>query len=293
LRIWPENGALLECELGQREKLVRLEWELSPGAFVLGDGLVVPYGSVQVNKGVNFAEFYVECGKEFRWSLTATNGRETVTAQQMFRLVYPDTTGPTAPPLRSPINESKLCYGESVEVTLSWDEPRGDPSGIDWYELAYRRQSEGWQQRRVESTQWSISVSCGDSYEWRVRAVDRKGNWGEWSQSGVFSTKLPVPRLRSPENGASLNCPNGYKRPVDLIWDSVANNPSYEVELYKYYDRNDWTKVETDQMSKNRYTTKDLECGFNYAWRVRVVYGWLLNVIKGEWSDYYEFGLQD
>jgi hypothetical protein len=106
----------------------------------------------------------------------------------------PDTTGPPAPDLNDPGDGESLSCTGSVE--LDWDSV-DDPSGIREYQLQVQRHSGDGDWESASGSGWagsatshSISVECGWTYRWRVRAVDTPGNAGEWSGWSAFVDQL-------------------------------------------------------------------------------------------------------
>lgn len=70
---------------------------------------------------------------------------------------------------------------------MSWFAPN-DESGIDHYEIEVQRhpgdnnwQAVGASPFSTSGTDQSVSVECGWTYRWRVRAEDGAGNVGDWS----------------------------------------------------------------------------------------------------------------
>jgi hypothetical protein len=99
----------------------------------------------------------------------------------------PDTQGPPAPSLVSPTGGTELPCDD---VTLDWN-PVSDASGIETYYVKVEREitpgnwqsAGGW---TATGTQVTISLGCGISYRWAVRAEDGAGNAGPWSTWGQF-----------------------------------------------------------------------------------------------------------
>lgn len=80
--------------------------------------------------------------------------------------------------------------------TLVW-EPVSDPSGISGYYVKLEQEvTEGnWQSvggwGPVTGEQVDVSVQCGGSYRWMVRAQDGAGNYSDWSGLAYFGIVLP------------------------------------------------------------------------------------------------------
>ena len=103
------------------------------------------------------------------------------------------TSPPTSKPLSAPNPASPsgtLVCGDVMTggVTLVWSAV-SNPNGIDHYEWAL--EGAGTESGSTGNTQASTSgLSCaGANYQWRVRAVDGKGNIGPWS--GYLQFNVP------------------------------------------------------------------------------------------------------
>jgi hypothetical protein len=101
----------------------------------------------------------------------------------------PDTQGPPAPSLVSPTGGIEVPCADPDHVKLDWN-PVTDPSGIDTYIVKVEKEVSGnWQSAwggSATDTQVTVSLECGVSHRWEVRAQDGAGNWGAWSGWGLF-----------------------------------------------------------------------------------------------------------
>jgi len=102
-----------------------------------------------------------------------------------------DTTPPSAPTPQSPANESVVpCAGS---VTLTWTAVE-DESGIATYYIKVEKKAGGtWQSAggyTSTTTEVDVSVDCGLTYRWAVRAEDGAGNVSEWSWFSQFGVNL-------------------------------------------------------------------------------------------------------
>lgn len=102
----------------------------------------------------------------------------------------PDTTPPNPPTLLKPLNGDTLaCVAEAI---LRWDDV-SDTSGIEEYRLEVQRHPGDNDWKPVSGspfivhndTNLTLSTECAYTYRWRVRALDKAGNLGDWS--GWFS----------------------------------------------------------------------------------------------------------
>jgi hypothetical protein len=104
----------------------------------------------------------------------------------------PDTTAPDPPLLLKPVNGQ--TYSCASNTILRW-EAASDPSGIDEYQVQVDRHpvaNKNWQPvsgsvfEGITGLEKSLSIECGWTYRWRVRAIDGEGNVGDWSSFFTF-----------------------------------------------------------------------------------------------------------
>jgi hypothetical protein len=106
-----------------------------------------------------------------------------------------DTTPPPAPLQLKPTDGQDM--GCLSYVILRWQAP-SDASGISRYRVQVERHAgdSNWQSAPgspftgLTDTNLNISVECGWTYRWRVRAIDGEGNVGDWS--GWFFFNVPL-----------------------------------------------------------------------------------------------------
>jgi len=119
-----------------------------------------------------------------------------------------DTTGPPRPAIREPKSNIDVGCG-NTQWMLKWSKPV-DPSKIVRYNIYLNYSLDGTTYTNInldndsiinsESLNPSADVTkfvnqfCGKYhyFEWRVRAQDGAGNWGDWSLTAHFMA-LPVP----------------------------------------------------------------------------------------------------
>lgn len=106
-----------------------------------------------------------------------------------------DTTPPNPPTLLKPLNGTTLpCTSGAI---LRWA-AASDPSGISEYRVQVERHAgdNNWQSvsgsvfKGIKGLEKSLSVECGWTYRWRVRAIDKEGNVGNWSSWFTFIDPL-------------------------------------------------------------------------------------------------------
>jgi len=218
-------------------------------------------------------------------------------AGQMIHLP-PDVVPPPVPALLEPQNgvEIRCTQGEPAPVTLRWS-PVSDCSGIARYDVELVRR-EGYDYFPITSTlqvegiqsQTAIDGACGYSYDWRVRAVDRAGNAGGWSERRIFllepdAVPPPVPTPLEPQDGAQIVCTEGAPASVALRWtpvDDLSGIAHYDVEVIQYAHVYPYPTFTLQVPGTQSQTTISGECGYGYGWRVRAMDG-AGNV--GAWSD--------
>ncbi|MFA6145758.1 MAG: DUF2341 domain-containing protein [Patescibacteria group bacterium] len=74
----------------------------------------------------------------------------------------------------------------AMKINLSWDKVNDNLSGIDHYEI-------NWGQNTTSTavTNFELPVQDRENYSFKVRAVDKAGNFGEWSELILYFVKLP------------------------------------------------------------------------------------------------------
>jgi hypothetical protein len=161
-------------------------------------------------KGTAF-EILLNCGRDYRWRVQAVDGAGNTGAwseERVFSVI--DKTGPPAPTLLEPQDGAEIPSptGQSASVTLRWSQVTA-PSGIARYDVELVKRPD-YPPLPITSTlqiegsqpQTIISSGCGNSYDWRVRAVDSAGNVGEWSGSWHFRVLTLQETDQTPPQGS-------------------------------------------------------------------------------------------
>lgn len=84
----------------------------------------------------------------------------------------------------------RLVTPSNVPVRISWAGTDGSGSGIARYQLQRSTNSGAWQTVQLPSPTASavvVSLVPGNSYAFRVRAVDRQSNWNGWTAGPRFT----------------------------------------------------------------------------------------------------------
>jgi type II secretory pathway pseudopilin PulG len=101
-----------------------------------------------------------------------------------------DTTPPSAPIIRFPVDENYFNCGESV--ILTWEAVQ-DPSGISYYEWIVEMYDNSsynfsfFSSGQTDDTKVGVDLKCYLNFLWYVRAVDGRGNIGPYSELGYFT----------------------------------------------------------------------------------------------------------
>lgn len=104
----------------------------------------------------------------------------------------PDTMGPSPPIQIKPNDNSSL--GCTADIMLQWASS-SDPSGILEYriEVEHHPGDDNWQPvsgsifTGIHSLEHQLAVECGDTYRWRIQAIDSERNFGDWSDWFTFT----------------------------------------------------------------------------------------------------------
>lgn len=169
-----------------------IHWHAENVASVLFGGIEQPFDGS-----------YEDCLCETqRYSLTVnyTDGSSekkqiTIPVEGTCSTPTPEEDGPpAAPDLQVPADGASI--GCKANQSLVWL-PVEDMSGISSYRVEVQKSSDGssWSAApgspiTVSEKSTSISVECGYSYRWRVRAVDGVGNTGSYSGWSEFTISL-------------------------------------------------------------------------------------------------------
>ncbi len=117
-------------------------------------------------------------------------------------------------------------------------------------------------------------------YYWRVKGIRTGGNESEWSETWVFSTILPTPKLELP-----LNLSNDVDLVSKLVWESIDEATKYNVELAT--DNQFISKIiePTKSVNTNSLDLSGLDENKTYFWRVNSESG----IALSNWSEIWSF----
>ena len=149
-----------------------------------------------------------------RWTLTAGDGRKVVYARwwnlagQASTVVKDaillDTTSPETSVRRATIRAGNRVIDGRVRVRLAWGGSDAT-CGIAGYDVGLSRNGHAFERIADQTTATHVGqrLRQGPTYRFRVRAIDKAGNVGNWATSGSFGSSAARP-IRAIEVGAAL-----------------------------------------------------------------------------------------
>jgi hypothetical protein len=118
-----------------------------------------------------------------------------------------DTAGPAAVALATPPDNLQQLPGP---VQLGWNAAADALSGVKGYELELSDNA-GFTSLVydgvLDTTGYTTGALGQGNYFWRVRAGDGAGNWGPYSQVGVFTVRKPIPATPQTSAGVGISNP--------------------------------------------------------------------------------------
>jgi hypothetical protein len=227
----------------------------------------------------------------YQWIVRAWDWAGNVSDNQAPWTFIIDITGPSAPSLLIPENGAST---NATNIYFDWTDATDDYSGVDHYHIQVDNDPDFSSPKAEDFTSASyiwLSIDSDENYFWRVRAIDRAGNAGEWSQVFCFMRDTgapPAPTLSTPVNGYITD-----NTTITFSWSrvtDVSNSPTGEVSGIRYYEL--WVDNDLDFSSPvilENLTDNYVSHTFtdeNYVWRVRA-WDWAGNA--GAWSETWWF----
>ncbi|MFH1051249.1 MAG: hypothetical protein V1779_10030 [bacterium] len=123
-----------------------------------------------------------------------------------------------------------------------------------------------------------FGLNAKTTYYWRVSALSIDGNFSDWSDTRMFSTKKSNPILTSPAN-------NSISVPIDgsLSWDSLIDAVTYNVQLAE--DSVFSTKLLDTVLNGIEVEYPNLSYNTKYFWRVMSIG----SQDSSDWSEVWNF----
>jgi len=235
------------------------------------------------------------------------NNTETPSPSPTFTSTLPPAPTPTSIPdpqalIPVPISPKQgdppieCDPGESSrEIFLKWS-PVSSKVGNTRYEIKISESgSEPATGGPTEKTEFPYRLGCSGTYEWQVRSIDGNGNPSQWSTPQTFSSKYrdtegpTPPNLISPGNSSKnglwvQECNNGERVPVNFQWSPSIDESGVAGYFFAIRGDQDSSWPNNPDYVEAESVTKEVVCGYRYAWAVRAVDG-LGNY--GDWSIIY------
>lgn len=174
------------------------------------------------------------------------------------------TTGPMAPSLVEPANDSRIAPSNPV---LEWSLV----SDAETYhvQLADNRDftSPIINDSLIYSTDLAVNVELTDNrYYWRVRARDSYGNWGGWSAVWFFTVDTSGPEspvLVRPENQSVTT-----QKTPEFAWDDVPEAVAFELQVAEN-ERFDVPVIHDSTLTGTSFIPQQELPDGTWTWRVR------------------------
>ncbi len=171
----------------------------------------------------------------------------------------------------APFSAISLPEWSNSSFVVSWS-GQDNGSGIDFYEVQWRKGESSWNEWLSTNKTSSlfgesgdpVQVSEGDTFSFRVRAFDRAGNTGNWSQDKTTTTDLTPPNCSMDTLPEITNSTF-----FGISWsgqDSLSGISHYEVQ---YREDSEWNDVSGAEHTENTSITFMGEDGKEYAFRCR------------------------
>jgi predicted phage tail protein len=228
----------------------------------------------------------------YRWIVRAWDWAGNVSENQAPWTFIIDTAGPSTPSPLEPV-------GTKTNATLiyfDWTDAEDDYSGVDHYHIQVDNDPDFGSPEYEEWPSASylyLQISSDENYFWRVRAIDRAGNPGEWSTPASFlrDTCPPsAPSLSSPPDGHITE-----NTTLTFTW-SLSTDNSYSptgesagVWKYEVWVDNDSNFSSPEVRENVNHPENSLQALLqdgNYFWKVRA-WDWAGNA--GPWSQTWSF----
>ncbi len=258
--ISPVNNAFIG------ESSVTLDWYDVTGAIEYH--LIFRTTSGGSSSGIYITESRVEFSdindNSYEWYVSAKNSDNQWSANSITRQFTIDTIPPDTPTLLSPING--VFRDVNTPTFFDWDYV---PSAFR-YDIQIDNNddfSSIISSVYLTSSQYNYVNSLSDGvYYWRVRAEDRAGNYGDWSEIFQFTVDTSfaggTPVLISPHDGVTFNNNNGPFFECRVV--PTATQYQYQID-----NNDDFSSLEIDSVRSSRGLVCPYLSDDTYYWRVR------------------------
>ncbi len=216
---------------------------------------------------------------KYWWRVRAKNSLGTYGPWSASRSILIDITGPVAPILKTPLNNTDV----TGTPTFTWTAPAGARTYIFQYAHTIGYDTDLVTYTNITKPSFKPPTAIPEyplDTLWRVKAVDAYGNEGEWSLSNGMFINPPTPA--KPTQLTPLV--KGYVNIDDVTFDWLPVDYAVEYDLQVCYLTNCTSPVYQDTTSNTQLLNLDLSpylYSGNYSWRVR---GTNSDAIDGQWS---------
>jgi uncharacterized protein (DUF58 family) len=266
LLFFPENDRYL------RENRPFFDWQslqdLTGVTYCLE--IYLENGSLYFRKeNLSFSEYGLQASEAlpdnvYYWRVVVRDGAGNENASETLRFTV-DTLAPPAPVLLFPENRS---LENRKEVTFGWTEVADNwAPGYENYLIQVARDqafSSLYHENWVGDNSYSLTFAEDGVFWWRVRAADRAGNLGPWSENRrltVDTAAPPAPQLLSP--GAYTN-ENQLTFSWTKVLDLLSMPVTYRLQLAgensfasPYYDNEPWTRLYAENSSGENFLSPE------------------------------------
>ena len=228
----------------------------------------------------------------YRWIVRAWDWAGNVSENEAPWTFIIDTAGPSTP---TPLEPAGTKTNGTL-IYFDWTDATDDYSGVDHYHLQVDNDPDFTSPEYEEWPSASylyLQISSDENYSWRVRAIDRAGNPGNWSAVSTFlrDTCPPsAPSLSSPSDGHVTE-----NTTLTFTW-SLSTDTSYSptgesagVWRYEVWVDNDPNFTSPELRENVNHPENSLQAFLsdeNYSWRVRA---WDEAGNAGPWSQTWSF----
>ena len=217
---------------------------------------------------------------KYWWRVRAKNSLSVYGPWSASRSIVIDITGPAAPILKTPLNNTDV----TGTPTFTWTAPVGAKSYIFQYShsIGYDDPSVMIYTNITKPSFKPPTAIPENSVDtlWRVKAVDAYGNEGDWSLSNAMFINPPTPAKPT----LIMPMVKGYVNIDDVSFDWLPVDYAVEYDLQVCYLTNctypAYQNTTTETQLLNVNLSPYLING-NYSWRVR---GTNSDVVDGQWS---------
>ncbi len=147
-------------------------------------------------------------------------------------------------------------------VTLEWESVLG-ASGYELEITNVDKKSDSKKTTKItKEPKWKDKIPMG-KYTYRIRSVDDRGAYGDWSIASNLDVRLPWPKPIEPSEGFSLDPKHRDKEKVKFTWTAVPLADRYYFEL-----RDENQKIVKQGATKKTAFEVALPVGKSYSWTI-------------------------